>query len=198
MKWTDQSPSANLPLFHGQSTGKNARRTLTTGDHGAAASIVTIESAVHETVLAHLRTSNKELGGLLLGRAWGNPASPVEAAWVEVLASIPATDSSGTGYSLRMGAGVWSAANAGLEELNHAVNAQMNAAQMNADNPARIIGWYHSHPGLGAFFSATDRNTQAAFFTNAYSIGWVIDPSDDTHACFVGPASRTVAQCVIV
>ncbi|MFK7964811.1 MAG: Mov34/MPN/PAD-1 family protein [Burkholderiaceae bacterium] len=193
MKWTDQSPPADLPLFQDQSTGKHARRTLTTGDQSAAASIVTIDAAVHQTVLAHLRTSNKELGGLLLGRAWGNPENPVEAAWVEVLASIPATDSSGTGYSLRMGAGVWSAANAGLDDLNAAASAQTKG-----ENAARIIGWYHSHPGLGAFFSATDRTTQAAFFTNAYSIGWVIDPSDDTHACFVGPDSRTVAQCVLV
>ena len=52
-----------------------------------------------------------------------------------------------------------------------------------------IVGWYHSHPGLGAFFSATDRRTQAAFFPHPYSVGWVIDPELDDEAFFVGQES---------
>ena len=49
-----------------------------------------------------------------------------------------------------------------------------------------IVGWYHSHPGLGAFFSTTDRRTQAAFFPHPYSVGWVIDPIDAAEAFFMG------------
>ena len=43
-------------------------------------------------------------------------------------------------------------------------------------NGEMVVGWYHSHPNLGAFFSGTDRRTQQAFLGNAFSIGWVIDP----------------------
>ena len=51
--------------------------------------------------------------------------------------------------------------------------------QMNEKNPSlKLIGWYHSHPGMGAhFFSQTDVNTQSKyqlFFPEA--IGIVIDP----------------------
>jgi len=50
---------------------------------------------------------------------------------------------------------------------------------MNEKNPnLKLIGWYHSHPGMGAhFFSQTDVNTQfkyQLFFPEA--IGIVIDP----------------------
>lgn len=193
MKWTDQSPSADLPVAESPPANLVAQRILTSNKQPTARTQVTIAVGVHQAILAHLRTSNNEQGGLLLGRAWGEPHNPVQAAWVEVIAAIPATDSSGTGYSLRMGAGVWSAANVRLEELKNS-----STDQPDAHNQARIIGWYHSHPGLGAFFSATDRATQAAFFTNAYSIGWVVDPSDDTHACFVGPRSDPVALCALV
>lgn len=193
MKWTDQSPSTELPVAQVQPANLVTQRILISNAQSNVATQVSISDAVHRQVLAHLRTSKKELGGLLLGRAWGEPSDPAMAAWVEVLAAVPATDSSGTGYSLRMGAGVWSAANECLDALNSSSNDSANTV-----NPPRIIGWYHSHPGLGAFFSSTDRATQAAFFTNAYSIGWVIDPSDDTHACFVGAASEPVAQCALV
>lgn len=193
MKWTDQSPSADLPIADLQPANFDAQRILASNKRSAARTQVTIDVGVHQAVLAHLRTSNNEQGGLLLGRAWGEPNDPAQAAWVEVTAAVPATDSSGNGYSLRMGAGVWSAANSSLEELK--INS---TDQPDSRNQPRIIGWYHSHPGLGAFFSSTDCATQAAFFTNAYSIGWVIDPSDDTHACFVGPASDPVALCALV
>ncbi len=39
-----------------------------------------------------------------------------------------------------------------------------------------VVGWYHSHPNLGAFFSGTDRATQRAFFNRPYSVGLVVDP----------------------
>jgi len=52
-----------------------------------------------------------------------------------------------------------------------------------------VVGWYHSHPNLGAFFSGTDRATQRAFFNRPYSVGLVVDPVRGEEAWFVGPAS---------
>jgi proteasome lid subunit RPN8/RPN11 len=71
---------------------------------------------------------------------------------------------------------VWSAARAALEpgEL--------------------IVGWYHSHPGLTAFFSPIDRQTQRAFFHHEYSLGWVIDPLAGDEALFLGPECIPVAR----
>ena len=53
----------------------------------------------------------------------------------------------------------------------------------------QVIGWYHSHPDLGAFFSATDRHTQSAFFPHPYSLGWVLDPIRNEQAWFIGASS---------
>ncbi len=39
-----------------------------------------------------------------------------------------------------------------------------------------IIGWYHSHPGHGCFFSHTDIHTQKTMFKKKHQIGIVIDP----------------------
>lgn len=39
-----------------------------------------------------------------------------------------------------------------------------------------IVGWYHSHPGLGCFFSGTDRETQRHVFPNPWNLAAVGDP----------------------
>jgi len=49
-----------------------------------------------------------------------------------------------------------------------------------------IVGWFHSHPNLGAFFSGTDRATQRNFFAHDYSLGYVIDPVRKEDAYFIG------------
>jgi proteasome lid subunit RPN8/RPN11 len=135
--------------------------------------LVIVTDGVREEVLRHLRGSQDEQGGLLLGEVFasGESMSVAESRAVLVSQEIPALDFSSSGISLRMESGVWERARLALgpHEL--------------------IVGWYHSHPGLGAFFSATDRRTQAAFFPHPYSVGWVIDPELDDEAFFVGQES---------
>jgi proteasome lid subunit RPN8/RPN11 len=57
----------------------------------------------------------------------------------------------------------------------------------------QVVGWYHSHPNIGAFFSGTDRKTQRAFFNHPYSVGLVIDPVRDDSAWFVGENSEELS-----
>jgi hypothetical protein len=90
---------------------------------------------------------------------------------VHVRAAVPGLQHEGTEYSLRLHAGVWDAARAMLQ-------------------PGEVVvGWFHSHPDLGAFFSATDRRTQAGFFPHPFSLGWVVDPVRSEQAWFCGPCS---------
>merc|ERR1712014_94908 len=43
--------------------------------------------------------------------------------------------------------------------------------------PEMVVGWYHSHPGFGCWFSGTDINTQQSFEQlNSRAIGIVVDP----------------------
>ena len=39
-----------------------------------------------------------------------------------------------------------------------------------------IVGWYHSHPGLGCFLSATDIQTQKRMFYAPFHTALVVDP----------------------
>jgi proteasome lid subunit RPN8/RPN11 len=55
-----------------------------------------------------------------------------------------------------------------------------------------VVGWFHSHPRLGAFFSDTDRRTQAAFFNHPFSVGWVIDPFANEEAWFLGADAESI------
>jgi len=122
----------------------------------------------------HVAGSPLERGGLLLGEPLLVDAGDAAVAAVFVRTAVPGADGDATGYSLRLRPGVWDAARGMLapDEI--------------------VVGWFHSHPDLGAFFSGTDRRTQADFFRHPFSVGWVIDPLRREQAWFVGPQSRTL------
>ena len=166
IKWTDATPALVLTPLPAGSAAIPA---------GAAQVDVWIEPEVERQVMQCLRARDVEHGGLLVGRAFCDPRSGL-LAHVRVTGCAPADDTEGTAFSLRMGAQVWQAAQAllGPGDL--------------------IVGWYHSHPGLSAFFSDTDRQTQRAFFNNPYSIGWVIDPTDGDEALFLGGECAPVGR----
>jgi proteasome lid subunit RPN8/RPN11 len=172
IKFTDATPALRLaPLpFAARSAAAASATSAARGEVD-----VWIAPAVDRQVLAHLRLRDVEQGGLLVGRAFGDPATG-QLAHVRVTGCAPAEDAEGTAFSLRMGSRVWQAAQAllGADDL--------------------IVGWYHSHPGLSAFFSDTDRQTQRAFFSNPYSIGWVMDPTDGDEALFLGGNCRPVQR----
>ena len=121
---------------------------------------VLVSRAAREAVIEHLRTSHDELGGLLIGEAFfrthDDRSEQIEV--IRVIHAVPGDEYANSAVSLSLGSGVWSKAGALLA-------------------PGRlVVGWYHSHPHIGAFFSKTDRRTQRAFFPHPYSLGWVLDP----------------------
>jgi proteasome lid subunit RPN8/RPN11 len=167
MRWTEMP--ADLPL-QPWSALRTRVPELSSCKPSAPGLLLVVTDDVREKVLRHLRSSQDEQGGLLLGEVFAADESPSVAASRAVVISqaMPALDFSSSGVSLRMEAGVWERARLARRPLE------------------LIVGWYHSHPGLGAFFSATDRRTQAAFFPHPYSVGWVLDPALDEEAFFVG------------
>jgi proteasome lid subunit RPN8/RPN11 len=177
MRWTEKP--ADLPL-----QPLSALRTRAPALSACAPStrglLVIVMDDVREEVLRHLRGSQDEHGGLLLGEVFAADESVNVAASRAVMISqaIPALDFASSGISLRMESGVWERARIALRPLE------------------LIVGWYHSHPGLGAFFSGTDRRTQRAFFPHAYSVGWVVDPLRGEAAVFVGAESEDPARVV--
>ena len=177
MRWTEKPADLPLQPLSALCTRATALSSCVRPGGGL---LVILADDVREEVLRHLRSSQDEQGGLLLGEVFADDEHVSVAASRAVLVSraIPALDFSSSGISLRMESGVWERARLALGPLE------------------LIVGWYHSHPGLGAFFSATDRRTQAAFFPHPYSVGWVLDPLRDDEACFVGRESAAPGELV--
>eukprot|EP00922_Rhytidocystis_sp_ex-Travisia-forbesii_P051851 GHVS01076982.1.p1 GENE.GHVS01076982.1~~GHVS01076982.1.p1 ORF type:complete len:340 (+),score=43.25 GHVS01076982.1:62-1021(+) len=68
--------------------------------------------------------------------------------------------------------------------------------------PEMVVGWYHSHPGFGCWFSGTDVNTQQSFEQlNPRAVGVVVDPIQSVKGkvvidCFrlINPQTLMVGQ----
>ena len=146
-------------------------------------SVVGLGAACREGIRAHLATRRTELGGLLIGRAYLG-GSDIPQSWAPLITIdrfVPSDTCRTTSVSLAMDTEVWDRARAAL-----------------AAEDGMVVGWYHSHPNLGAFFSGTDRATHHAFFNQPYSVGLVVDPIRDEEAWFVGPDSTPLgAQCIV-
>ena len=120
-----------------------------------------------DSVMSHVRAYRHEVGGLLLGQVYQAAAGQnASDAVVIILKSLPSLEFQSSSVSLQMGAEVWS------------------RIKDNDSSHSVVVGWYHSHPNLGAFFSGTDRRTQRGFFNHHYSLGWVIDPVRNDHKLF--------------
>jgi len=176
MRWTDQSPVLPVQSLAALAEREPDLHELLRAVAPGSGLLVAVSAVAVETVLRHLAEHPDEQGGLLLGEAYAEDKDPARSRALRVTQAVPAQDFASSGVSLRMASGVWDDARArlGPQEL--------------------VVGWYHSHPGLGAFFSHTDRRTQRAFFPHAYSVGWVVDPLRGESEWFVGPDSTPPGQ----
>jgi proteasome lid subunit RPN8/RPN11 len=134
--------------------------------------VVVFPNKVRTKINQHLSSKNTELGGLLLGEAFTAGTkfndSPI---LIKISDSVESENYHSTGVSLRMDTEIWD------RVKDHVGTAGI------------VVGWYHSHPNLGAFFSGTDRRNQAAVFYHAYSLGLVIDPIRHEEKWFLGRES---------
>jgi len=61
--------------------------------------------------------------------------------------------------------------------------------------PEMVVGWYHSHPGFGCWFSGTDVNTQQSFEQlNPRAVGVVVDPIQSVKGKVVIDCFRCISQ----
>lgn len=131
--------------------------------------VVFIHDACRKVVAEHVAERDTELGGLLIGRVFGSvgeDGSSTRVGAVEICKAVRSQDYETTHISLAMDASVWTLARASLDEGEV------------------IVGWYHSHPDLGAFFSGTDQQTQRTIFPHDYSVALVSDPVRDEEKWF--------------
>lgn len=174
MRWTEQSPDLPLQSLDAMADHVPTLASLLATDGEGL--LIGVDAMAGEAVLQHLADHAAERGGLLLGEVYASQCAVAGSRVVHVTQAVAAEDCFGTGVSLRMSSAVWDAARRLLRPRE------------------MIVGWYHSHPDLGAFFSGTDRRTQRAFFPHAYSVGWVVDPLRRESQWFVGADCVAPAQ----
>jgi proteasome lid subunit RPN8/RPN11 len=138
---------------------------------------VCLSTECHDGIWAHLRSHRTEVGGLLIGRAYVAGADLPDTwrplVWIDQF--LPSETFRSSSVSLAMGTEIWD-----------------RARSVTTHDDRIVVGWYHSHPNLGAFFSSTDRATQRAFFNQPYSVGLVVDPIRGEEAWFIGADSASL------
>ena len=119
---------------------------------------ILIAPAALEQIRAHSHSQMaSELGGVLLGHAYEHGGQ----RYVEVSAALPAPSEDRGPYHFTFNADAWA-------HVNRERDAQHPALQ--------IVGWFHTHPGLGVFFSADDVVVQSAAFVMPWHVALVVDP----------------------
>lgn len=129
---------------------------------------------VRQKIMAHLKTKKVELGGLLVGSVVSVDDLNEGIVIISINDSVESKNFESTSVSLSMSPSVWQSAN----KISDAITF--------------VVGWYHSHPNLGAFFSGVDRKTQKDFFNLNYNLGLVIDPVRNEEKWFISSESIEV------
>ena len=106
-----------------------------------------------------------ELGGALLGHAFRYQ----QTIFVEVKAAIPALNRDHGPIHFTFTADSWSQ----LQKDRDGHYPQLD-----------IVGWFHTHPGLGVFYSSDDVVVHSAAFTQPWHVGLVFDPLRNEAAFF--------------
>lgn len=123
----------------------------------------------------------REQVGVLYGRACNDRGQP----WLWISHAFHARSARGSAIHVDLDADAW-----------QDIHDQARASGI--DGEAVVVGWWHTHPDLGAFFSGTDRATQERAFPQPWQIGIVIDPVRRETALFRGGDSADVALRPVV
>jgi proteasome lid subunit RPN8/RPN11 len=143
----------------------NAAAVTRMGTVHSDAPAIYLYQDVLAAVIRHSETDlRRELGGFLLGGLHHD-----RRVYVEVRAFLPAVATSSGTTSLRFTHDTWAAMTRRAE----------------ADHPGDLVlGWQHTHPGLGVFLSAHDVFIHRHFFSQPWQIAMVVDPRSRQLALF--------------
>jgi proteasome lid subunit RPN8/RPN11 len=139
--------------------------------HGAKPAAGQVRVAISQLSLRQIeghasRDLTRELGGVLLGEVGNDEAGFI----VKVRATLPVhTDDHGPVH-FTFTADSW---------------AQLHEERARRYPELDIVGWYHTHPNLGVFYSADDVIVHQAAFVMPWQVGLVYDPVRG-EGCLVG------------
>ncbi len=122
------------------------------------------ESAVEKILDYSEQDLRHEIGGFLVGGFYSD-----EKPYVEIVDFLPGVDTESSSASLRITHDTWSRATQQVAEKHPEL---------------RIVGWQHTHPGLGVFLSGYDMFIHRHFFSELWQVAMVVDPRKQEFAFF--------------
>lgn len=128
--------------------------------HQPAANQVVVshrQQALNQIRAHSISNLRSELGGVLLGHAYRNG----DQLLVEVIAALPARNDDHGPIHFTFTADAWT---------------QIHHERAKKYPELEIVGWFHTHPGLGVFYSSDDVVVHTAAFTLPWHVGLVVDP----------------------
>lgn len=125
---------------------------------GDEAVVVVVTQTALAEVDAHANSNlDCEVGGALMGRVY----RAGEQVYVEVVAALPVVTDDHGPVHFTFTADAW---------------AQLHRERADKHANLDIVGWFHTHPDLGVFYSSDDVVVHSAAFTQPWHIGLVVDP----------------------
>lgn len=119
-----------------------------------------------------------ERGGVLLGNLYYDEVDGQKVTYTAIIDAMPAEEAQAGSTHVEFDGGML---NKVMEEANDYI-------QKTGQN-ARIVGWYHTHPGFGVFMSGTDQNTQRQIYGTDWHVAIVFDPIRRDYGVFYGKDS---------
>lgn len=153
-----------------QSPERVGRRGKSLGQLLPGAARILVYESVLDQILAHSDAQQQhEIGGFLIGGAFADEAYKNHHCYVEIRGFLPAENT--------------------VNQAAHLVFTHETWSRMRQEITTRfpndsVVGWYHTHPGLGIFFSEYDRFIHRHFFGSPWHVALVVDPRRGEFAFF--------------
>jgi proteasome lid subunit RPN8/RPN11 len=128
--------------------------------------VIVSQAALRQLAAYSRSDTERELGGALLGQAYRHG----ERLFVEIEAILPAENQNHGPVHFTFTADSWPA---------------LQKAQAEQYPELNMVGWFHTHPDLGVFYSSDDVVVHSAAFTLPWHVGLVLDPVR-REGCFFG------------
>jgi len=155
-------------------TDEEGRSLLRLGQPGGQQRVFMTYACLKQMLAHTQRNLDAEIGGILLGQVFRSDKGIVTVLTEAVAAA-------------RTEAGL------GHVTFSHETWADLYQYLESLATDTDIVGWYHTHPGFGVFFSSQDRFIQENFFGGPGQVGIVVDPVADSVLLFVSRDGETVA-----
>jgi proteasome lid subunit RPN8/RPN11 len=130
--------------------------------------VIYINMAAYDAIFRHGASyPEREVGGLLVGTVSSHKSGQ---HLVKIVGIVEAETAPGSQTEMQFVGEVWQ---------------QLVASAQRKFPDHKVVGWYHTHPGFGAFLSSDDINSHRIAFSHPWHVAAVCDPVKN-ELCFFG------------